>query len=227
MVDRRSLLLSCGASLFVMPISNSATAATVGHDARIARIRKGTPPSSLRPPGRQVLTFLGYSGAGYQNLAAALAEAASVLAAHDPARTTVNIGATADGIGAVYRLARSRGFATMGIVSSLALESGATWAAEVDRIYVVEDTTWGGAGADGLLSPTSAAMVAVSDEMVAIGGGAIARDELMAARREGKRCRFIPAESNHEIARQKARSAGKPVPASFDSVLGTTAWASP
>ncbi|GAA4352570.1 hypothetical protein GCM10023165_41990 [Variovorax defluvii] len=227
MFDRRALLLSCGSSLLATHHRGAAAATATGRDPRVIRVQRGTAPASLRPPGRHVLTFLGYSGAGYQNLAAMLAEAAAVLARHDPARTTVNIGATTDGIGAVYRLARSRGFPTMGIVSSQALNSGAAWAPEVERIDVIDDATWGGAGPDGMLSPTSAAMVAVSDEMVAIGGGAIARDELMAARREGKRCRFIPAESNHQIAREKASKAGKPVPASFDSVLGTRAWESP
>ncbi|WP_143044919.1 hypothetical protein [Variovorax sp. YR216] len=207
-------------------VSHSSAASAASPDSRITHVAKGASPISIRPPGRNVLTFLGYSGAGYQSEAAMLANAAEVLDKHDPARTTVNIGATADGIGAVYRLARSRGFPTMGVVSSQAVESKAAWSPHVERIYVIEDSTWGGK-IDGKLSPTSAAMVAVSDEIVAIGGGEIARDELMAAQAEGKRCRYIPAESNHEIARQKARKAGKPVPENFGSVLGANAWESP
>ena len=64
------------------------------------------------PAGRHktVLTFLGYSGAEYESPARMLADAAAVLAGQDPSRVIVNIGATADGIGAVYALARQRGF---------------------------------------------------------------------------------------------------------------------
>jgi hypothetical protein len=47
---------------------------------------------------------------------------AAAIDRHDPDRTLVSIGATAEGIGAVYALARSRGFSTLGIVSSLARE---------------------------------------------------------------------------------------------------------
>lgn len=194
---------------------------------RVERVAPGTPPAALRPAGRRVLTFLGYSGAGYQREAAMLAAAATVLAEHDPARTVVNIGATAEGIGAVYGLARARGFATMGVVSSQALSGQAAWSHDVERILVVEDATWGGLDEHGQLSPTSAAMVGVSDELVAIGGGAIARDELSAARAAGKPCRYVPAEANHELARRKAQAAGAPTPTSFASVLGTEGWSSP
>jgi len=58
---------------------------------------------------RQVLSFAGYSGAGYEDEAAMLALAARVLDGQDPAQVLVNIGATAEGIGAVYALARQRG----------------------------------------------------------------------------------------------------------------------
>lgn len=176
---------------------------------------------------RKLLSFLGYSGAGYQHTAAMLAAAAGELARHDPARTIVNIGATAEGIGAVYGLARERGFATMGIVSSQVLASRSAWSPDVEQVFVIEDATWGGVDAAGRLSPTSAAIVALSDEMVAIGGGAIARDELQAGRRTGKPTRFIPAESNHELARQKARAAGRPEPTEFSGALGTQGWSSP
>ena len=176
---------------------------------------------------KAVLTFLGYSGAEYEFPARMLAEAAAVLAGQDPSRVIVNIGATADGIGAVYALARQRGFETMGIVSSQAPESGARWAPAVDHIFVIEDPTWGGADAAGNLHPTSRAMVTVSDELVAIGGGDIARVELQAGREAGKRSRFIPAEFNHGVAQRKASQAGKPPPTRYASAIGETAWQFP
>lgn len=177
--------------------------------------------------GRPVLTFLGYSGAEYESHARILAQAATVLAGHDPAKVLVNIGATPAGIGNVYALAKQRGFVTMGIVSTQALADGGHWSPAVDQVFIIEDATWGGADAAGVLHPTSATMVAVSDDKVAIGGGAIARDELLAGRRLGKRCRFIPAESNHALAREKARKSGKPEPTSFASALGDSGWVFP
>lgn len=177
--------------------------------------------------GRTVLTFLGYSGAEYESHANMLTQAATILSEHDPAKVLVNLGATPDGIGSVYLLAKERGFQTMGIVSTRALTDGASWSPAVDQIFLIEDRTWGGANAAGALHPTSAAMVAVSDYMVAIGGNAIARDELLAGRRLGKHCRFIPAESNHALARRKAHKAGRPEPTSFASALGTTGWVFP
>lgn len=177
--------------------------------------------------GRPVLTFLGYSGAEYESHSQMLTQAATVLAAHDPAKMLVNIGATPAGIGSVYALAKKKGFATMGIVSTQALTDGGHWSPAVDQVFMIEDATWGGADAAGLLHPTSAAMVAVSDHMVAIGGGAIAREELLAGRRLGKRCRFIPAESNHALARENARKAGRPEPTSFSSALGVNGWVFP
>ncbi len=177
--------------------------------------------------GQTILTFLGYSSAEYELHANMMAKAATVLAVHDPAEVLVNIGATSDGIGSVYALAKQLGFKTMGIVSTQAVASGARWSPAVDQIFLINDRTWGGTDASGGLHPTSAAMVALSDILVAIGGGAIARDELLAGRRLGKRCWFIPAESNHQLARAKALRAKQPEPTNFASALGTTAWAFP
>lgn len=176
---------------------------------------------------KHVLTFLGYSGAGYEAPERMLSEATAILAGHDPARVLVNIGATAIGIGAVYVPARQLGFETLGIVSSLALKGNARWSPAVDHIFAIEDDTWGGTGADGHLHPTSSAIVAVSHELVAIGGGDISLAELRAGREAGKPCRFIPAEFDHGLAQRRAREAGKPPPARFASVIGDTAWRVP
>src|SRR5215510_10587994 len=69
---------------------------------------------------KTVLTFVGYSGAGYEDEVAMRKEAERVLGEYDPAKTIVNIGATPEGIGAVYELAKRKGFLTTGIVSSQA-----------------------------------------------------------------------------------------------------------
>jgi hypothetical protein len=48
-------------------------------------------------------------------------------------------------------------------------------------------------------------MVKNSDIIVGIGGGEVARDELVAAKRLGRKVRFIPADMNHHKTRESAR----------------------
>lgn len=170
----------------------------------------------LRERGRQVLTFAGYSGAGYEDPAAMLRHAARVLDRHDPARTIVNIGATAEGIGAVYRLAHERGFTTLGVVSTLARDERVALSPCVEFVFFVADESWGGVvPGTRQLSPTSAAIVAHSSAIVGIGGGEVARDEMLAARRAGVPVTFIPADMDHRLAREKAERRGAAAPTAF------------
>jgi len=170
----------------------------------------------------QVVTFLGYSGAGYENEAAMLEHAARILSDFDPKTTIVNVGATAEGIGAVYSTAKQKGFVTAGIVSTQARKNKVPLSPCVDIVFYVNDPTWGGLlpGND-KLSPTSRAIVENSDVLVAIGGGEVARDELTAAKRSGKRVHFIPADMNHQIAREKAMKKGQPAPIDFRGAAAT------
>ena len=87
---------------------------------------------------------------------------------------------------------------------------------DVDRVFFVEDPSWGGRieGTE-RLSPTSTAMVEVSDVLIGIGGGAVGRDELVAARRLGKPVTFIPADMNRARAIERAASKGLPAPTDF------------
>lgn len=180
-------------------------------DARKADIR-----AFARGQGRRILSFVGYSAAGYEDRDAMLAIAGRVLDAHSPARTLVNIGATGDGIGEVYALAKSRGFVTMGIVSSLARDEKLPLSPCVDEVFFIKDASWGGRlPGSRRLSPTSAAMVAVSARVVGIGGGEVARDELLGARAAGVPVRFFAADMNHALARDKARAKGLPEPVDF------------
>jgi len=170
----------------------------------------------LKATGKQVLTFVGYSGAGYQDPDALKREFSRILNRHDPARTLINSGGTAEGIGQIYVLAKEKGFETLGIVSSLARQEQVPLAPCVDSVFFVPDSTWGGELPQGRgLSPTSSAIVRSSDGLVGIGGGEIARDELLAARRAGKPVTFIPADMNHKLAREKARLKGLPEPKEF------------
>ena len=169
----------------------------------------------------QVLTFLGYSGAEYEHKAAMLEQATQMLDQFDPRQTIVNIGATPEGIGAVYETAKQKGFLTAGIVSTQAQEHHVTLSPCVDLVFFVRDATWGGfiPGTE-QLSPTSTAMVENSDVIVAIGGGEVARDELMAAKRLGKAFRFLPADMNHQIARDRALKRGQAAPTDFRGAAG-------
>ena len=165
----------------------------------------------------KVLTFFGYSGAGYEDPASMRATASAVLDEFDPKTTIVNIGATEEGIGAVYEIAKRKGFTTTGIVSTQARDQNVPLSPHVETIFFVKDDTWGGYLPDGTeLSPTSRAMVENSDVLVAIGGGDVVRDELTAARRLGKPVRFVPADMSHAAAREKAAKKGHPAPTEFD-----------
>lgn len=195
-----------------------AACTTVGHD-HAPKVKTATGPeirTFFQGTGRTVLTFVGYSGAGYEDEAAMLAAAEQVLSKYDPKTTIVNIGATEEGIGAIYELAEHKGFLTTGIVSTQAKKVDAALASHCDYVFFVEDETWGGylKGTE-TLSPTSAAMVENSTAIVAIGGGEVARDELLAAKRAGRKVLFIPADMNHQLAIDAAQRKGLPAPTDF------------
>jgi hypothetical protein len=169
---------------------------------------------------KTVLTFIGYSGAGYQDPAAMLRIAADVLNEFDPANTIVNTGATQVGIGAVYELAKARGFITTGIVSTQAKKYQAELSHSIDHVFFVEDDTWGGIDeASGRLSPTSTAMVENSHLMIAIGGGSVGRDEILEAKRLKKEVRYFPADMHHQRAIEKATEKGLPAPTDFSGAV--------
>jgi hypothetical protein len=175
--------------------------------------------AEIRAAHRHVVTFLGFSGAGYEDPAAVARLIERALSAFDPDSVTVCAGATAEGIGVVYAIARRRGFRTIGIVSSLAQKEGVAFATDVDTIYVIADESWGGLMSDGKLSPVSSAMVGAADEMIAIGGGDIARDEISAGKVAGKPVRYIAADMNHRAAIDKARKASRAEPTDFRGTL--------
>jgi hypothetical protein len=172
--------------------------------------------------GKTVLTFVGYSGAGYEDPRAMLDAAERILGEFAPEKTIVNIGATPDGIGTVYELAKRKGFLTTGIVSTQAKQYKAALSPFVDHVFYVEDATWGGyLKGTKQLSPTSAAMVENSSVIIGIGGGEVGRDELLEARRVGKKVRFLPADMNHQKAIEAARRKGLPVPTDFRGAAQT------
>jgi hypothetical protein len=58
-------------------------------------------------------------------------------------------------------------------------------------------------------------MVNIGATAQGIGGGEIARDELLAARAAARSVSFIAADLNHRIARDQARAQGRPEPVDF------------
>ncbi len=175
----------------------------------------------IRGMGRSIVTFLGFSGSGYEDPLAVERMIAKALDELNPSSVIIGAGATPDGIGVVYPLAKKRGFTTIGIVSAVAEKEGVGFSPDVDTVFVVSDDTWGGAGAGGKLSPTSAAIVGSADEMIAIGGGDIARDEALAAKAIGKNVRYVAADMNHAAAIKKAREKRQPEPHDFRGTLHT------
>jgi hypothetical protein len=196
--ERGSPLASAAGSRSIVRPANA--------DAAITLIRKA---------GRSVITFVGFSGAGYEDALAVERAIAKVFDDLSPRSVLICAGATPEGIGAVYPLAKKRGFTTIGIVSAIAEKEGATFSQDVDTVFVIADDSWGGLNADGKLSQTSSAMVGAADEMIAIGGGEIARDEIAAAMAMGKRVRYIVADMNHAAAIRKAKEMRQPEPDDF------------
>jgi len=100
--------------------------------------------------------------------------------------------------------------------STLARDEQVPLSPSVDYVFYVRDATWGGrVPGSTRLAPTSAAIVGSSSAIVGIGGGEIARDEMLAARRAGKAVTFIPADMNHQLARDKAARKDAPEPTDF------------
>jgi hypothetical protein len=170
---------------------------------------------AVRSLGKRIVTFLGFSGGGYEDPDEINRIMLERLGRFDPGSVVISAGATPDGIGAVYRIAKRLGFDTLGIVSSVAEEEGADFSRDVDTVHMVKDRSWGGLH-EGVLSPTSIVMVQASDELIAIGGGEIARDEVEAARQAGKAVIYIRADMNHAAARSKAAKNDDPPPTTFE-----------
>jgi hypothetical protein len=70
-------------------------------------------------------------------------------------------------------------------------------------------------------------MVSVSHTVVAIGGGEVSRDELAAAERAGRVTRFIPADMNHRVARERAQRRGEPEPTDFAGAVAAARRSKP
>jgi hypothetical protein len=136
---------------------------------------------------KEVVSFLGYSSE-YEDISALKAKLGSILDQLNPATTIIASGATTYGIGAVYELAKQKGFTTLGIVSTLAKKTNHI-SAHADFVLYVEDPLWGGyqdETQDFSLSPVSNVITHCSHNAILCGGGKIAKIEANAMRKLGK-----------------------------------------
>jgi len=169
---------------------------------------------SLSPPevvrrffasrGKHVLSFAGFGELGYEQAGIVERVAEDALSRLPRESVMVQCGTLLrvggeDGIAGVFAVAHRLGIETAGIHPGVALEFASTHrvSPHEDSVFFVHDDLWGGfVDHDGRPSATLALILEVSDELVAIGGGKHAADELRAFRRAGKPVRYVPAEMN-------------------------------
>ena len=165
--------------------------------------------------GKHVISFSGFGELGYEEEDVVERVARDILLPWRSHEILVNSGTLLrsggqDGIAAVYAVARQLGIETTGIHPSIALDFSETHHPSpfCDRVFFVEDRTWGGFDGPGRLSPTLQVVLDVSDELVVIGGGKHAADELEAFMAGGKRVRYFAAEMNRHATTEWCRRSG-------------------
>ena len=165
---------------------------------------------------RYVIYFAGYGELGYQDddcvgrIVRHILKDIPVSSALVHCGTLLRINGL-DGIADVYVIAKELGFETTGIHPSIAKEFADTHRVSpyCDHVFFVPDDTWGGFIHDTqALSPTLRLHLAVSDEIVIIGGGKHAADEMTAFARAAKVIRYFPAEMNASASQGWCEKAG-------------------
>ena len=159
----------------------------------------------FRSQAKHVISFAGFGELGYEEEDVVECIVRDVLRHWKTGELIVNSGTLLrvdglDGIARVHAVANAAGFMTSGIHPSVALDFAATHRVSPyeQHVFFVDDSSWGGfIGPAGELSPTLEIILEVSDELVVVGGGKHAADELAAFIRSGKKTRYFPAEMNH------------------------------
>jgi hypothetical protein len=166
--------------------------------------------------GKHVIYFAGYGELGYEREGRVRQVALAVLSDWLPSEVLVHAGTLLregghDGIAEIYAIARALGIETSGIHPSVARTLSDTHRVSpyCDHVFFVQDETWGG-----LLeetdrpSPVLQLHLDVAHEMVLIGGGKHAADELRAFGSLGRQARYFPADMNHAVTRDWCERAG-------------------
>jgi hypothetical protein len=166
--------------------------------------------------GKHVIEFAGFGELGYDEPGIVEHVARQVLAPWPPdgvivACSTLLRAGGQDGIAGVYPVARQLGIETAGLHPSIALGCATTHPVSpfCQRAFFVEDASWGGF-VEGTreLSASLRVLLDVSDELVLIGGGKHAADELQAFLAHGKPVRYFPAAMNRAVTDEWCRRAG-------------------
>jgi hypothetical protein len=158
----------------------------------------------IRSKGKKIYTIFGYSALGYESLDDMLAIVKEKLLALPQDEWIVAIGATEEGVGACYKVAKELGFETIGIVSTQALSYSGKFSDFVDMIYIVNDELWGGyIPGTSKLAETTKTFLSCSDFILALGGGDNTKVTLTAAKSIQLPFTYIPCDMNHESAKKK------------------------
>lgn len=174
--------------------------------------------AAIRGWRKSVVTFLGFGELGYQDRTTLEAAIRAELRRHRPDQVIINTGTLITegfrrGIADVYEYARESGFTTTGIHPSVALHYPKRHYLSpfVDHVFFVYDETWGGwLDQAGQRSPTLETLIAVTDEVVVIGGGKHTAEEMQAFLDSNRPVRFYAAEMNHGVAREWFAGRGEP-----------------
>ena len=179
-------------------------------------ISSGEVIKQVKALGKKVYTIFGFSKLGYQNWPEVAKQIESELSKQNPNDTLICIGATEDGIGKAYEIAKKGGFETIGIVSTNALSYSGKFSDFVDRIYIVNDTLWGGyVPGTNKLAETTTAFLGTANEIHAFGGGKNTAVTLSIAKQTGVPAYYTPAEMNHMKALQEAKEKDLEEPKDF------------
>lgn len=181
------------------------------HDTTFIVSKPTSPDTALeriRSSGRIIHSIFGFSGLGYRHPDDVMQAVENDLRQLNPDITTVAIGATEEGIGAAYKVARDLGFTTLGIVSSKSIVYDGRYSDFVDEVVIVHDTEWGGyvpGSTD--MTPTTQVFVKGSDSIAAYGGGQITAVSIREAKKRGVKVTYTPAEMNPDnIERDNANA---------------------
>lgn len=151
--------------------------------------------------GKKVYTIFGYSALGYEDemrLESFVRKDIDVLSRDE---YVIAIGATEEGVGAMYKVAKDMGFATIGIVSTQALSYSGRFSDFVDSIYIVNDDFWGGfVPGTSKLTETTKTFLGVSDFISAYGGGKNTAVTLEFAKELGIQTKFEEFDMSHTLA---------------------------
>ncbi len=123
-------------------------------------------------PNHKVISLFGFSDLGYSDYPKLFVKAREVLSQYSNAEYIVCIGATEDGVGKLYDIAKDMGFKTIGIVSTLALARSGKFSENVEKIYIVNDSYWGGyRPGTKILTETTKIFLDITEKFIAFGGG--------------------------------------------------------